>query len=127
MKNIITSKPSKIERILEGSNGDAEGAGLRITYQPDFRVVEFSSSLLRDNCPCAGCLQKRGDKSHDKPLGAPTSSGRSLLKVVSGPEGNYYDLRKVWTLGNYAIGIKWGDGHDTGIYSFEYLNTILGK
>jgi DUF971 family protein len=24
-------------------------------------------------------------------------------------------------VGNYALALAWGDGHDTGIYSFEFL------
>jgi len=24
-------------------------------------------------------------------------------------------------VGNYALGLGWGDQHDTGIYSFDYL------
>jgi DUF971 family protein len=27
-------------------------------------------------------------------------------------------------VGNYAIGIRWSDGHETGIYSFERLRQL---
>jgi DUF971 family protein len=27
-------------------------------------------------------------------------------------------------VGNYAVQITWGDAHDTGIYSWEYLRSL---
>ena len=27
-------------------------------------------------------------------------------------------------VGNYAVGIRWSDGHDTGIYAFERLRHL---
>jgi DUF971 family protein len=27
-------------------------------------------------------------------------------------------------VGNYAIELRWQDGHSTGIYSFEYLRSL---
>lgn len=33
-------------------------------------------------------------------------------------------LVKLNTVGGYAINPVWGDGHSTGIYSFEYLRRL---
>jgi DUF971 family protein len=33
-------------------------------------------------------------------------------------------MDEVEAVGNYAIHIKWNDGHGTGIYSFEHLRKI---
>jgi DUF971 family protein len=30
----------------------------------------------------------------------------------------------VEVVGNYAIALAWDDGHNTGIYAFDYLNGI---
>jgi DUF971 family protein len=33
-------------------------------------------------------------------------------------------LQEIWGVGQYAIGLRWGDGHDSGIYTFEYLREL---
>jgi DUF971 family protein len=35
-----------------------------------------------------------------------------------------FALRQLSPVGTYAIQPTWGDGHATGIYSFEYLRQI---
>jgi len=32
-----------------------------------------------------------------------------------------YELLRLTPVGNYAVAAVWGDGHDTGIYSWDYL------
>jgi len=34
------------------------------------------------------------------------------------------ELRNVRAVGNYAIQIVWADGHDTGIYTYDYLRSL---
>ena len=67
---------------------------------------------LRRCCPCAGCkgevdIMGRIHKGPDKPLN---------------PQA--FDLMRIANVGGYAIQPIWGDGHATGLYSFEYLNRI---
>jgi len=33
-------------------------------------------------------------------------------------------ILEIHGVGNYAIAIKWSDGHDTGIYAFERLRRL---
>jgi DUF971 family protein len=49
-------------------------------------------------------------------------SGKKVLEDDSVPE----DVRplEVRPVGHYAVTIRWSDGHDTGIYSFERLRRI---
>jgi DUF971 family protein len=67
---------------------------------------------LRRACPCAGC-QGETDilgnryKNPGQPL---TAKAFELVKIVS--------------VGAYAIQPVWADGHNTGIYSFDYLRRI---
>lgn len=63
-------------------------------------------SNLRLNCPCALCASDRESRS-DKyfPI-----YGIDQL-IVTG----------INVIGNYAVGISWKDGHNTGIYEFNYL------
>ena len=67
---------------------------------------------LRRACPCAGCkgeVDILGNlyKNPEKPL---TAKAFDLVKLVS--------------VGGYAIQPVWADGHNTGIYSFDYLLRI---
>ena len=81
---------------------------------------ELPAEFLRRNCPCATCREARGDESHAKPLtsGAPK---KSMLKVIEHTLDEEVKITQVWAVGTYAIGIEWGDGHSTGIYTYDYL------
>ena len=35
-------------------------------------------------------------------------------------------LTRVWSVGNYALGMAFSDGHDTGIYTFKALHALAG-
>lgn len=80
----------------------------------------INAETLRRSCPCASCNEIRGDSSHSKPL----STGGSRLKVISAPLEESLRLDAIWPVGNYALGIRWGDGHETGIYTFPFLRTL---
>ena len=113
MKLAAHSVPSKIQR--------AEGRGLSVCWSTG-EVTFLSSKILRTNCPCASCEEKRGNISHQKPL---SSKKDSLLRIVQASEEQETDLVEVWSIGNYAIGMRWGDQHNTGIYSFQFLRELV--
>lgn len=51
--------------------------------------------------------------------------GRSLsLTVLPGGGVGESGVRTATLVGNYALRIEWSDGHDSGIYSFDYLREI---
>ncbi len=87
---------------------------------------ELSAKLLRDTCPCASCREERGDNFHSNPLNSdPTPPGKgSLLRVVEHSIDQQIQIEQVTAVGNYAISIKWGDGHSSGIYTFEHLHAL---
>jgi len=67
---------------------------------------------LRRACPCAGCKGEVDVLGHlhkgpEQPLTPPAFQLRGLTRV-----------------GRYAIQPVWGDGHATGLYSFDYLRKI---
>jgi DUF971 family protein len=69
----------------------------------------ISLKYLRDECPCANC---KGETI--------------LLKTYRPPKPSVitpdmYKIKNIETVGDYAIQITWEDGHNTGIYSWEYL------
>ncbi len=80
----------------------------------------IGSETLRRNCPCAGCREARGDSSHAQPL----TPKKSLLQVIDASSEEQTSLKQIWGVGNYAIGMEWQDGHNTGIYTFEYLRAL---
>ena len=78
----------------------------------DGREMFIPLEKLRRHCPCAGC---RGEvdvmgnlyKGPDQPL---SPQAFQLLRVVN--------------VGTYAIQPIWGDGHSSGLYSFDYLRGV---
>lgn len=109
--------PTKIKRL--------ETNGLEIHWSNG--VIDcISSRTLRTHCPSADSRVKRGELNHDRPL-SPKPGGLKSLHVVTHSVDESLSLEKIWAIGNYAIGIKWGDGHDTGIYSFELLKKIARR
>jgi DUF971 family protein len=66
---------------------------------------------LRRACPCAACV------------GEPDITG-----TVVRPQNDYtpasFVLRSYEFVGGYGFLPRWGDGHATGIYSFEYLRRL---
>ena len=67
--------------------------------------------FLRRACPCAACG------------GEPDVLGNIMRPNVSYSE-NSFDLTGFQLVGGYALQLNWGDGHNTGIYSFHYLRRI---
>ena len=68
--------------------------------------------LLRRACPCAVCC------------GEPDVMGRG-----DSPARNYgagsFELKGYEFVGGYALSIRWGDGHATGIYPYQLLRGLV--
>lgn len=66
---------------------------------------------FRRACPCAVCG------------GEP-----DVLGNISRPDVNYtsasFELVGWQLIGGYALQPRWGDGHNTGLYSFHYLRRL---
>ena len=67
---------------------------------------------LRRACPCAGC------KGEMDILGNLYKQPDQTLTAKA------FELVKLASVGGYAIQPVWADGHNTGIYSFDYLRRI---
>ncbi len=86
---------------------------------PDRLAVEWNDGHhsvytwrhLRANCPCAGCREER-QKPPD-PLRVLKPAELAPPTPVSMPR-----------VGRYAYKIAWNDGHETGIYTVEYLRLL---
>ncbi len=56
------------------------------------------------------------------PVASRRLSGRPRLDPTTVP-GDVAP-RAITSVGNYAIRFNWDDGHNTGIYSYEYLRAL---
>jgi DUF971 family protein len=80
----------------------------------DGQTREITFAELRARCPCATCREKR---SQPPP---PASS----LPVLSMAEARPLAVLGMRPVGNYAYSIAFSDGHDTGIYTLEFLREL---
>jgi len=71
----------------------------------------ISLKTLRESCPCAGC---QGE----------TVLLKSYLPVIQPEQPGKYKLVGAEPVGSYAISMFWGDGHRTGIYTYERLRSL---
>jgi DUF971 family protein len=69
---------------------------------------------LRHACPCAAC---KGEMD-------------VMGNLYKGPEiklrPESFALRSLVQVGTYAVQPTWGDGHNSGLYSYEYLRNLAG-
>ncbi len=73
------------------------------------KVIKYPLKFLRDESPDAG---NKGETILWKHYAPPP---KKELKAES------YEIEKIESVGNYAIQIKWKDGYDFGIYSWDVL------
>ncbi|MGZ3418584.1 MAG: gamma-butyrobetaine hydroxylase-like domain-containing protein [Polyangiales bacterium] len=64
----------------------------------------YPHEILRGYCPCAGC-QGHGIE----------------IKFIPGGD---ITIKTIEPVGDYALALEWGDGHNTGIYTFRYLRDL---
>ncbi len=66
----------------------------------------YPHDVLRGYCPCAGCQGHSGE-----------------IRFLE-TRDDQREIEDFETVGTYALGIKWFDGHASGIYSFKYLRWL---
>lgn len=74
-------------------------------------ISEINKYLLRKACPCALCKVERAENHHD-------------YNLFRGDKTQIVDISVV---GQHAIKIVWKDGHNTGMYEFNYLIDLAEK
>lgn len=95
---------------------------IAISKAPPGIVIEWADGLsktlsfdfIRKTCPCALC---RGEST-------PLDIDPLSLPVAQDLPPGATEAKDMFKVGAYAVGFRWGDGHDTGIYSFEYLRAL---
>jgi len=90
------------------------GTGMAIEWK-DGHKSHFTFAWLRDACPCAMCDAAR-TKQHRLP-GDPEKPAPGALPMFKAP----IKPTEVAPVGKYAIRFAFNDGHQAGIYSWEFL------
>ncbi len=90
------------------------GTGMNILWK-DGHASSYTFTWQRDACPCAMCDEERA------------GSGRAIVAAPQPAPGTLPMYRppvrpnEAAPVGKYAISFKWNDGHQHGIYSWEFL------
>lgn len=92
---------------------DIQHIGDELAIKWDDAAESFISlEKLRRACPCAEC---KGEMD-------------VMGNLYKGPERTLtpsaFQLRGLTLVGTYGVQPLWGDGHNSGIYPFEYLRGI---
>jgi DUF971 family protein len=90
------------------------GTGMEILWK-DGHASSYSFSWLRDACPCAMCDEERAGSG--RAIGARAKPAPGALPMYHPP----VRPNDVTAVGKYAISFQWNDGHQHGIYSWEFL------
>ena len=97
--------------LMTGFKRNPDNNSFRVSFDDGFEA-DITAEKLRNSCPCAGC------------------SGEEVLLYKFKPQNkklfteNSFLLDKAQIVGNYAIQLFWKDGHDTGLYNWEYLKKL---
>ncbi|PSH03573.1 MAG: hypothetical protein CXZ00_11650 [Acidobacteria bacterium] len=90
------------------------GTTMEISWK-DGHQSTYTFTYLRDACPCATCNEER-QKTGRQP-DQPASSVAAPLQMFK-PQMRPVEVAQA---GNYAIHFTWNDGHQSGVYSWDYL------
>ncbi len=88
-----------------------DGKSLRIEWS-NSEVTVVNLMKLRRECPCAYCKVERDEESN------------SFIPIYS---RNQLSIDSIEPSGTVGLKIVWGDGHNTGIYEYGFLQNISEK
>ena len=93
------------------------GSGMTIEWR-DGHTSHWSFAWLRAACPCATCHEAR--EAEGRAPGVAKPKPTSLLPMYEAPARP----KDVEPVGKYALRFKWNDGHEAGLYSWDYLRNV---
>ncbi len=93
-------------KLISRSDG-APNQELKIVWSDEKEII-YKFKELRYACQCAMCRHE--------------ITGEKLIQIEN--ISSDINLLKAELVGNYAIHFQWSDGHNTGIYSYDYLRTL---
>lgn len=89
-------------QIIEESNAE-----FSIKWSDDAET-RYNAAELRRNCPCATCVNEW--------------TGEKILKPDTIPDDLSFSSTSI--VGRYALNFRFSDGHETGIYTFQFLRRL---
>lgn len=87
--------------------------GMMSIQWKDQTEQELRLDDLRRLCPCAVCEGNRMAQDSD-----------ALHMISPDVQAASSGVVEIVPVGRYAIQIRWEDGHDTGIYTYEFLRSL---
>lgn len=84
-----------------------DGSRLELAWDDGVRT-DSTAQVLRQQCPCAGCVDEWTSKRTLDPARVPAD-----LRI-----------KEVQPVGNYALAFVFSDGHTTGIYPWKLLREV---
>jgi DUF971 family protein len=93
------------------------GTGVVIEWKDGHRS-SWNFAWLRAACPCATCYEEREKDGRAPGVAKPKAA--LLLPMYEAPARPV----EVTPVGNYAVRFKWNDGHEAGLYSWDYLRNV---
>ena len=96
-------KPRSVELLAD--------EGMLCVRWSDGTQSRYDLNGLRKSCPCALCREAR-EQSDELSL----LSGEAITATA--------EAQRVDFVGRYGLRILWGDGHDQGIYTFDFLRQL---
>ncbi len=94
------------------------GTGMSIDWR-DGHHSHWTFRWLRDACPCAVCHEAR-EADGGRPPGVGKPTPHTLLPMYEAPPTPL----EIESVGKYAIKFHWNDGHEAGLYSWDYLRNV---
>jgi DUF971 family protein len=88
-----------------------QDAGLLTIQWSDGRECRYPVGPLRLACPCVECRGGHENMGH-------AHDPKSLADLIP---LRAYQIENLELVGNYALQFFWDDGHNTGIYTWDYL------
>lgn len=85
---------------------------LQISWSDEI-VIRYTIRELRENCPCATCIEKRS-----KPAPA------ELMPILKPEETQPLAITRMEPQGRYAYAIDFSDGHNTGLFTLDLLREL---
>jgi DUF971 family protein len=96
------------------------GTGMSIEWR-DGHASSWNFAWLRAACPCATCHEER--EADGRAPGVEKPKPASLLPMFTAPPRPV----EVTPVGKYALRFKWNDGHEAGLYSWDYLRNVCDR
>ena len=91
-------------------------AGELVILWRDGSEGRYALEELRRGCPCAQCREVRGEADGVN-AGGLTLLNPEAISATAVVKGFSY-------VGRYGIRIEWEDGHDHGIYTFDFFREV---